>query len=111
MRHGHAITDYSLNLDHMDNTLVYCFMEFAKILPTVSQCNMKLKYLRIGNHGKAKLSFRNITFLPMSTGNLLSTVQSPFSDILFSDKSLFCDNFAEDHFFSTLEIKPCGLKF
>ena len=29
------------------------------------------------------------------------TVQSRFSDILFSDKSRFSDNFAEDHFFST----------
>ena len=25
----------------------------------------------IGNHGKAKLSFQNMTFLQMSTGNLL----------------------------------------
>ena len=32
-----------------------------------------------------------------------NTVQSRFSDILFSDKSRFSDNFAEDHFFSTLE--------
>ena len=30
-----------------------------------------------------------------------STVQSRFSDILFSDKSRFSDNFAEDRFFST----------
>ena len=30
-----------------------------------------------------------------------STVQSRFSDILFSDKSRFSDNFAEDHFSST----------
>ena len=30
-----------------------------------------------------------------------STVQSRFSDILFSDKSQFSDNFAGDHFFST----------
>ena len=29
------------------------------------------------------------------------TVQSRFSDILFSDKSRFSDNFDEDHFFST----------
>ena len=29
------------------------------------------------------------------------TVQSRFSDILFSDKSRFSDNFAEDRFFST----------
>ena len=29
------------------------------------------------------------------------TVQSRFSDILFSDKSRFSDNFAEDQFFST----------
>ena len=29
------------------------------------------------------------------------TVQSRFSDTLFSDKSRFSDNFAEDHFFST----------
>ena len=61
----------SLNLDHMDNTWVFYFMEFAKILPIVSQCSMKLKYLQIGNHGKAKLSFRNIIFPPMSTGNFL----------------------------------------
>ena len=31
----------------------------------------------------------------------LNTVQSRFSDILFSDKSQFSDSFAEDHFFST----------
>ena len=30
-----------------------------------------------------------------------STVHTRFSDILFSDKSRFSDNFAEDHFFST----------
>ena len=29
------------------------------------------------------------------------TVQSRFSDILFSDKSRLSDNFAEDHFSST----------
>ena len=33
--------------------------------------------------------------------SIISTVQSQFSDILFSDKSRFSDNFAEDHFFST----------
>ena len=31
----------------------------------------------------------------------ISTVQSQFSDILFSDNSQFSDNFAEDHYFST----------
>ena len=31
----------------------------------------------------------------------ICTVQSRFSDTLFSDKSRFSDNFAEDHFFST----------
>ena len=30
-----------------------------------------------------------------------NTVQSQFSDTLFSDKSRFTDNFAEDYFFST----------
>ena len=33
--------------------------------------------------------------------NLANTVQSRFSDILFSDKSRFCDNFADNHFFSS----------
>ena len=33
--------------------------------------------------------------------SFISTVQSRFSDTLFSDKSRFSDNFAEDHFFST----------
>jgi hypothetical protein len=32
---------------------------------------------------------------------LNTTVQSQFSDTLFSDKSRFSDNFEEDHFFST----------
>ena len=31
----------------------------------------------------------------------VGTVQSQFSDTLFSDKSQFSDNFTEDHFFST----------
>ena len=73
---------YSLNLDHMDNTWVFYFMEFAKILPIVSQCSMKLKYLQIGNHGKAKLSFRNIIFPPMSTGNFQYIFLDHLTDFL-----------------------------
>ena len=38
----------------------------------------------------------------------LGTVQSWFSDILFSDKSRFSDSFAEDHFFT--EIDQCEMQ-
>ena len=41
-----------------------------------------------------KIELNNLTYL-------IGTVQSRFSDILFSYKSRFSDNFAEDHFFST----------
>ena len=33
--------------------------------------------------------------------NIIDTVQSRFSDILFSDKSRFSDDFADDHFLFT----------
>ena len=45
----------------------------------------------------ASLGPRNDSIFSMN----VSTVQSRFSDTLFSDKSRFSDNFAEDHFFST----------
>ena len=46
--------------------------------------------------------FPTILYLRMLENLLLVyTVQSRFSDILFSDNSRFSDNFAEDHFFST----------
>ena len=34
-------------------------------------------------------------------GHIQGTVHSRFSDILFSDKPRFSDNFAEDRFFTT----------
>ena len=45
----------------------------------------------------ASLGPRNDSIFSMN----VSTVQSRFSDTLFSDKSRISDNFAEDHFFST----------
>ena len=48
-------------------------------------------------------STRPVSMCPQAFGGTydIYTVQSRFSDILFSDKSRFSDNFAEDHFFST----------
>ena len=53
---------------------------------------------------KGKFAFEMTIGLGLEIGNITCqayTVQSRFSDTLFSDKSRFSDNFAEDHFFST----------
>ena len=47
------------------------------------------------------LEFNKISDVKSNSNQKTSTVQSRFSDILFSDKSRFSDNFAEDHFSST----------
>ena len=57
-------------------------------------------YLR--KYGKRKMILKIwLDYLQDSYTVYPNTVQSRFSDTLYSDKSRFSDNFAEDHFFST----------